>query len=151
MTGDTAIRVHGTAIALGASAALIRGASGSGKSDLALRCIGMPAGPLAASAARLVADDQVLISPAAGGLIVSPPPTIAGRLEVRGLGIVEVQHVSRARLALIVDLVAPNQVQRMPEDRRVTLAGVDIPAIELAPFEASAAIKLLLCLARQGG
>jgi HPr kinase/phosphorylase len=138
--------VHGTAVAWGGVAALIRGASGSGKSDLALRCLGLPAGPLTGEVARLVADDQVVVTRDGTGLLVSAPPTIAGRLEVRGVGIIEVGDVKPARLALVVDLVPPAAVSRLPERRWCSLEGVEVPMVVLTPFEASAALKVLLCL-----
>jgi len=80
--------------------------------------------------------------------MVSPPPTIAGRLEVRGLGIVEVAHVGAARLALVVDLVEPAAVERLPQAQHCLIDEVRIPVLRLAPFEASAPLKLLLCLWR---
>jgi HPr kinase/phosphorylase len=142
------LHVHGTALALGTAAALIRGASGSGKSDLALRCLAVPFGTLIGEAARLVADDQVIITPTGMDLVVSAPDTIRGKLEVRGVGIIEVAAVASARLALVVDLVTPEQVERMPEEHHVWLAGVQVPCLTLAPFEASAPVKLLLRLQR---
>ena len=148
MTTATPRLVHATAIALGPAAALIRGASGSGKSDLALRCIGMAAGGVAGETAILVSDDQVVLSRDASGIVVSPPPAIAGRLEVRGLGIVEVAYVDRARLALVVDLVAPDVVERLPPELHCLIDDVRVPVLQLTPFEASAPLKLLLCLRR---
>jgi hypothetical protein len=67
---------------------------------------------------------------------------------VSGLGIVQVPHREAARLALAVDLVLPQEVPRMPPDPfdRITLAGVTIPVVKLAPFELSAALKLRLAL-----
>jgi len=127
---------------------MIRGDSGSGKSDLALRCIGMAAGGIAGEPAFLVSDDQVVLRRDASGIMVSPPPTIAGRLEVRGVGIVEVEHVGAARLALVVDLVEPAAVERLPQERHCLIDDVRIPVLRLAPFEASAPLKLLLCLRR---
>jgi HPr kinase/phosphorylase len=139
---------HGTAVALGDSAVLIRGPSGSGKSDLALRCIGQAPGGIIRSIARLVADDQVVLTQQGSDLIVSAPATLAGRLEVRGVGIVEVPVQPTARLVLIVDLVAPDRIERMPEVATGSIAGVVLPRLLLTPFEATAALKLLLCLQR---
>ena len=96
--------VHGTCVAFGAHAALLRGSSGSGKSDLALRFLALPAD--GGMAPRLVADDQVVVEAQAGGLVVSAPDTLAGKLEVRGLGIMTLPHVTQAKLVLIVDFVA---------------------------------------------
>ncbi len=142
----TARLIHGTAIAVGASAVLIRGPSGAGKSDLALRCLGLSPGPFVADRVLLVADDQVIVSPAGSGLRLSAPSQIKGKLEVRGLGIVEVETVEEAWLALVVDLAAADQIDRLPEDATCTIEGVQLPRLLLCPFEASAPLKLLLCL-----
>lgn len=141
--------VHGTCVALGDRAVLLRGASGSGKSDLALRFLALPAE--GAHRPILVADDQVFLEVRdAGDVIVSAPETIAGNMEVRGLGIVEMPSIAAARLVLVCDLVAADQVPRLPPDpwERTALAGVDIPLLKLSPFEASAPVKLKMALLR---
>jgi HPr kinase/phosphorylase len=139
--------VHGTCVALGTKAALLRGRSGAGKSDLALRFIALPAEP--GLEPRLVADDQVVVE-ARGprDLIASPPATLAGKLEVRGLGILEISHLNQARLVLVVDLVPPEDVPRMPPEpsENTVIAGVAVPLLRLAPFEPSSALKLKLAL-----
>jgi serine kinase of HPr protein (carbohydrate metabolism regulator) len=134
-------------VALGPHAALIRGPSGSGKSDLALRFLALAGEP--GLEQLLVADDQVWIERQKdGSLAASAPPTLAGKIEVRGLGIVEVPHREAARIALAVDLVLPQEVPRMPPNPldRITLAGVTLPVVRLTPFELSAALKLRLAL-----
>ena len=139
--------IHGTCVALGPHAALIRGPSGSGKSDLALRFLALSAEP--GLDPLLVADDQVWIERQSDGSLVAwAPPTLAGKIEVRGLGIVQVPHREAARLALAVDLVLPQDVSRMPPDPpdRITLAGATLPVVKLAPFEPSATLKLRLAL-----
>jgi HPr kinase/phosphorylase len=140
------IHVHGTAIALGDRAALIRGQSGSGKSDLALRCLGVAPGGLIDIVARLIADDQVVVTRIDEQILVSAPPATCGQFEVRGLGIVVVPITAVARLALVVDLVAPESVERMPEAQHCLIDGVALPCLRLTPFEAASALKLLLCL-----
>jgi serine kinase of HPr protein (carbohydrate metabolism regulator) len=141
------VLVHGTCVALGRRAALLRGGSGAGKSDLALRFLSLPTE--AGLALSLVADDQVEIE--ANGeqaLIASAPATLAGKLEVRGLGIVTVPHLAEASLVLAVDLVEPGNVPRMPPEtaETVSIAGVALPLLRLAPFEASAPLKLKMAL-----
>ncbi|WP_072396518.1 HPr kinase/phosphatase C-terminal domain-containing protein [Hyphomicrobium sp. CS1GBMeth3] len=139
--------VHATALALGDKAVLIRGPSGSGKSDLTLRCIALP--PLAHSPLRaeLVADDQVQCVRREDGLVVSPPATLAGKIEVRGLGILTLTYRPSARLALVVDLVASEAVERYPlESLTAEYLGIVLPVVRLAPFEASAPVKLILAL-----
>jgi HPr kinase/phosphorylase len=138
--------VHGTCVAFGAHAALLRGSSGSGKSDLALRFLALPADENAAP--RLVADDRVIVEAQAGTLVVSTPDTLAGKLEVRGLGIMTLPHLEQAKLVLVVDLVASDEVPRMPPEPlpRITLLGVSVPNLQLAPFEDSAPLKLRMAL-----
>lgn len=138
--------VHGTCVALGPHAALLRGKSGSGKSDLGLRFLALPESE--DGAARLVADDQVCLGPRGGGLMASPPAKLAGLIEVRGLGILSAQFVSSARLVVVCDLVPAQEVPRMPPDPwdRITLADTALPVLKLAPFEASAPLKLRLAI-----
>jgi HPr kinase/phosphorylase len=153
--------VYGTCVALGGRAAILQGPSGSGKSDLALRFLTMPVnlevfsgtGDEAAGRPMLVSDDQVIVRSAGGRLLVRPPGAIAGKLEVRGLGVIDAAYRAEAELALIVALTAPENVPRIPAKARpvVMLLGTPTPLIKLAPFDASAPIKLRLALSRLGG
>ncbi|HUC46507.1 MAG TPA: aldolase, partial [Hyphomicrobiaceae bacterium] len=102
---DATELVHGTCVALGRTAALLRGPSGAGKSDLALRFLFLARrGPAALEPPVLVADDQVWLVCNGERILVRPPETIRGRMEVRGIGIVEVKSLAEADLALVVDL-----------------------------------------------
>jgi serine kinase of HPr protein (carbohydrate metabolism regulator) len=140
--------VHATCVAFrsrGRSwrAVLLRGASGAGKSDLALRLI--------EAGARLVADDQTELVRRGNSVVASAPARIAGLIEARGVGILKLardQVVARAPVALLVDLAPPERIERLPESARARLLGVDLPALTLAPFEASAPAKLRLALTR---
>jgi HPr kinase/phosphorylase len=131
-------RVHGTAIALDGGGVLIRGPSGSGKSDLALRLID--------AGALLVADDQTELWPTERAILLRAPPTIVGRLEVRGVGIVQVPSLAEAPLRLVLDLVSPEHVERLPEASSCELLGRSVPRLTLAAFEASAVAKVRLAL-----
>jgi HPr kinase/phosphorylase len=144
--------VHGTCVTFSRTAVLIRGPSGSGKSDLALRFLFLSRrGPAAVEAPLLVSDDQVMLERIDGKVIARAPETIRGKLEVRGVGIVEVKYAPDAEVFALVDLVAPGEVERMPEPARETLLGVPLPVFKLAPFEASAPIKLaaIITMARK--
>ena len=132
------LRVHGTSIALGRDGVLLRGPSGSGKSDLALRLID--------AGATLIADDQTELRRRNGRLEMRAPATLEGLLEVRGLGIVRVPCVQDVPLRLVIDLVRPGTVGRLPEPRFVEFDGLSFPLLELAPFEVSAAAKLRVAL-----
>ena len=141
--------VHGTCVALGRRAALLRGPSGAGKSELALRFIALSGnGP---SAPLLVADDQVFVEAREVGVPHAwAPETIAGKIEVRGIGIVDVPFVNEARLVLVCDLVERADMPRMaPEPlERTVIAGVPVPLMRLNAFEPSAPLKLKIALLR---
>lgn len=146
------ITVHATCVTFSRSAALIRGPSGVGKSDLALRFLFLSRrGPAAVEAPMLVADDQVILARSGTTLLAQAPEAIRGKIEVRGVGIVQVKHVLEAEVVALVDLVAPQEVERMPEPPREQVLGVSIPVFKLTPFEASAPIKLaaLISLSRK--
>ena len=142
--------VYGTCVALGRTAALLRGPSGSGKSDLGLRFLFLARrGPAALEPPILVADDQVYLTRKGSRLAAGAPETIRGKIEVRGIGIVEVKSAEDAELALVVDLVPAGDIERLPEgEATVRLLGRDIPLLRLSPWEASAPIKLAIALAR---
>ena len=98
--------------------------------------------------AELVADDQVELTRTYDGIDVSAPPAIAGKLEVRGLGVLEMPYRASARLALVIDLVPPDEVPRYPLEEVTTIfLGRAVPTLRLAPFEASSPAKLALALA----
>lgn len=96
--------------------------------------------------ARLVSDDQTALTVEAGRLIARPPEAIAGRIEVRGLGILNWPYEEQAEVTLAVNLVAPSAVERLPEPATREWLGISVPLMRLAPFEASAPLKLLLAL-----
>jgi HPr kinase/phosphorylase len=130
--------VHATAVAIDGRAVLLRGPPGCGKSDLALRLID--------GGAPLIADDQARLFRREGHILVRAPATIAGLIEVRGVGILRLDPLDEVRLALVVDLVPAGQIERLPEPRFETILGLAIPLLALAPFEASAAAKLRFAL-----
>jgi len=126
---------HATCVAVEGSGILLRGPSGSGKSDLALRLI--------ERGGRLVADDQVLLSADGNGVWASPPAELAGRMEVRGVGIVAITHLPKCRVHLVCDLAAADRVPRLPPvEREELLPGCFVSRLTLFPFEASAPAKL---------
>ena len=135
--------LHATAVAIDDGAVLLRGPPGCGKSDLALRLID--------GGARLIADDQALLLRRDAHILVRAPATISGLIEVRGVGILQLDPLDEVPLALLVELVPAAEVERLPELRCEAVLGLAIPLMALAPFEASAAAKLRLALrAREG-
>ena len=132
------VQVHGTCVDIAGTGVLLRGPSGSGKSDLALRLID--------GGATLIADDRAQVAVRDGVLVVSVPAEIAGLIEVRGLGIRPVAKGLETALGLVADLVAPETVERMPEPDFWECQGISVPLIRIAPFEASAAAKVRLAV-----
>lgn len=128
----TAQPVHATCIALDGRAILLAGRSGSGKSDLGLRLIDR--------GWALVADDYVDLVETGGRLIASPPASIAGRIEVRGVGLVAMPCVAGACVSLMFLLGEP--MERLPEPGVWRHGGVSIPSLPINAFEASAPIKV---------
>ncbi len=129
-------RLHATTVAIDGLAVMIEGASGSGKSDLALRLIDR--------GAVLVSDDQTLVVRSGKVLVARAPATIAGRIEVRGIGILAMPHVEDVPVGLLVRV--DGAVERMPERRARRIAGIDVRQFAVDPFHASAPIKIELAL-----
>lgn len=133
--------LHASTVAIGGMAVLIEGRSGSGKSDLALRLIDR--------GAQLVSDDYTLVVRQGTGLIARAPGTIIGKMEVRGIGIVDLPYTTDVPVALIVQLDA--EVLRLPDRRTRKVAGVLLRQIAVEAFHASAAIKVELALRQENG
>lgn len=133
MTELSSETIHASCVAIDGAAVLIEGKSGDGKSDLALRLIDR--------GAVLVSDDYTTVVRRQGKLHATAPANLAGKMEVRGIGIVELPHVADVPVALLVTIVpAP---ARMPADGRTRrLAGVDLREIALPALEPSAPIKV---------
>lgn len=132
-------RAHGTCVAIDGEGVLLRGRPGSGKSDLALRLID--------AGARLVADDQTELTRCGDEIVARAPASIAGRIEIRGVGILPCPSIAAAMLRLVVDLVPAGEVERLPEAQTCVYHERAIPLLALAPFEASTPAKIRLALA----
>jgi serine kinase of HPr protein (carbohydrate metabolism regulator) len=125
---------------------LILGESGSGKSDLALRLI--------ACGAQLVADDRTELFMANGALMGRAPVSLAGLMEVRGLGIVALPFAAQAHVVLAVTLVETGQMPRLPQHEFYRMPpelalpdSAHPPLIRLSAREASATAKICLAAA----
>jgi serine kinase of HPr protein (carbohydrate metabolism regulator) len=129
--------IHASCVAIDGRGVLIRGASGAGKSDLALRLIDR--------GAVLVADDYVLLNQGQGALIASPPATIKAKMEVRGLGIITLPYCTGIPIHLCVDLV--EEEERHPQNEEtVEIRGQRVRRIHIAPHHLSSPIKVELAL-----
>ncbi|MEC9454529.1 MAG: HPr kinase/phosphatase C-terminal domain-containing protein [Pseudomonadota bacterium] len=135
-------RIHGTCVAIDGAGVLLRGPSGGGKSDLALRLID--------GGASLVGDDQLELSRVAGQVMARAPSPLQGQLEIRGIGIVAVETVGQAPLALVVDLIPADQVIRYPDPAACHYLGLDVPLLALAAFEASTPAKITFAVRNLG-
>ena len=133
--------LHASTVATGGRAVLLTGASGSGKSDLALRLLDR--------GFTLVSDDQTIVRRDGDRLIGSAPPTIAGKLEVRGIGIVDVERLDDVPIALMVELTS--EIERLPDDGgERPILGVNLPLVTIDATTASAPSKVALALDRLG-
>jgi len=148
------INVHGTCVALSCAGhtagVLFQGASGSGKSSLALRLIdqsGFGAGSAAPIQGRLVSDDQVLLEAVDGALTATAPHAINGLLEVRGIGIIKVQTmISPVRVDLAIAHAITPDIDRVPELQVIELAGQTLPLHKI-DFSSPSAAAQVRCLA----
>lgn len=135
----THVTQHGTAVllrppGLDPSAVLLRGLSGAGKSDLALR--------LAEAGGALICDDQVLLERRANRIFAQPVEVIRGLLEVRGVGLLRVPVADSGCLRLIIDLVRREDVPRLPDMETVDVLGVTVPRFRLHAFDESTVLKV---------
>jgi serine kinase of HPr protein (carbohydrate metabolism regulator) len=133
--------IHASTVAIDGRAVLITGPSGSGKSDLALRLLDR--------GFTLVSDDQTVVRRSDDRLIASAPAQIAGKLEVRGLGIVEIEAQDDVPVALVVELTSA--IERIPDDNRErSILGIRVPIVSIDAMTASAPSKVALALDRMG-
>lgn len=132
---SSSIRLHASCVVLENRAVLIGGPSGVGKSDVALRLID--------GGARLVSDDQTEVRLDGDKLIASPPPTIAGLIEIRHAGIYRLPFCTEAEVALYVDLVAPEtSLERYPEPDPFFVLDHPLPKLRLRACESSTPAKI---------
>jgi len=128
------VTVTASAIVYRGAGILIRGAPGTGKSTLALRLI--------EDGGRLLGDDRVHLSARNGRIIAGGHGAIAGTIELHGRGLVARPFERSAILRLVVDLVAPDRIERLPEPSALTttLLGIALPCQPIATMSTSAAM-----------
>lgn len=132
--------VHASCVAIRGRAVLLAGQPGAGKSDLALRLVDR--------GAVLVSDDYTELRRSGERLLARAPATIAGKIEIRGVGVIELAAAADVPVCLHVDLDRPPD--RLPEPESIALVGRDIPSVALAALEPSAPLKLEQALVRFG-
>lgn len=137
MTNLSSETLHATCVVIGDQSVLICGSSGAGKSDLALRLIDR--------GAILVSDDYTIVQNQSGIPFASAPAQIHGKIEVYGIGIIDIDTKQNVPVTLIVTVDEP--VMRMPdgvETRKI--AGIALPIMSVSPYEASAPIKVEIAM-----
>ena len=132
------LTLHATTVAIGGWGVIITGRSGAGKSDLALRLIDR--------GAELVSDDYTVLTASDGVLTAAAPATIAGRMEVRGIGIVDWPY--RIVAPGVMTVALGDEDERMPDPQMIEIAGVTLPQVVIDPRWPSAPIKVEWALAR---
>ena len=136
-------QLHATCISVNNRGILIKGPSGSGKSDLALRLIN--------DGGHLIADDRVIIKQQNTLLLASPPNSLSGLIEVRGIGIVKLHFQKSCAISLVISLVTPEKLSRLPKKQHIKIFGIKLPMIHLAAFETSTVTKVHLALSIENG
>ena len=121
--------LHSSCVVVRTSGVLILGPSGSGKSSLALRLIGL--------GGTLISDDRTVLTHRNKHIIATCPKPIQGRIEARGVGIIKLIPKNCAKISLVVDMGSEG-IGRLPKNEKYNLFGVDIPLIRSAPLDAFA-------------
>jgi len=132
--------MHATALKLGGFGAILRGAPGAGKSDLALR--------LMDRGHTLIGDDQIQLTRKGESVMIAPVEQLAGLLEVRGLGILRVPNIAKdVLLACVIDLHDHRDIDRLPPaDEQITVLTVPIRRFHVDPFDASAPLRVEMAM-----
>ncbi|WP_259781699.1 HPr kinase/phosphorylase [Aestuariispira ectoiniformans] len=131
-------QMHATTVAIDGRGILLLGPSGSGKSDLALRLID--------DGARLVADDRTVLVAEDGEVIASPPVNIAGKMELRGFGVVPMPFEKSAPVVLVVKLAPREEIPRLPDPMTIEVQGKVLPMVMLDAQDASAVARVNVIL-----
>ncbi|MCV6584191.1 MAG: HPr kinase/phosphatase C-terminal domain-containing protein [Marinibacterium sp.] len=129
---------HATAVAVAGRALLITGASGAGKSSLALRLMGL--------GAVLVSDDRVILHRDGDRILAHAPDAIRGLIEARGLGLLRAAICETAQIVALVDLDR-TETERLPSPRTTEILGIAMPLLqksEMTDFPA-ALVQYLKC------
>jgi hypothetical protein len=158
MTLSPRVNIHATSVVLREamtpfgggpdSAVLLLGASGAGKSDVALRLIAM--------GARLLSDDRTELFVENGRLMAQSPPSLHGQIEIRGVGIVRLEAAEPTLVTLAVVLDAEGRIERLPAPLAYRPPAplqplLPPPVLTLKPFDASTPAKIAAAAAALAG
>lgn len=135
--------VHADCVLLGTRAVLIRGNAGSGKSSLSDTLI--EAARLRGHLGLLVADDYVHLTNAGGRLLGRVPETIRGKMEIRGVGLVEADYMPVAHITLVVDLEPLERLDRLPDAPllQTCLEDVQVASLHCPANDTSTSLRLI--------
>ena len=138
--------IHATLVQLFGFGVLLRGPSNSGKSSIALRLL--DEAEQSRTQCHLIADDQVILVSETDHLVGKAPDNLFGKIEMRGVGIIEVEARHECMIDLVIDLVPHQSLERMPDEKLdfVTISGVEIRRISIAERnpDASVIIRTIL-------
>lgn len=126
--------IHACCVSIDDIGVLIRGPSGAGKSDLTLRLID--------EGAQFVADDYCDVAKTGDVLVARPPEPIAGKLEVRGYGIIGLPNLKSATISLVVELTDEDNIERLPEEQTCLIEGIAVARAWIDPKSPSAAARV---------
>lgn len=132
---------HACALQINTTGILIKGISGSGKTSLMLGLL--ERAKQNKIAAHIIADDQVILKSCDTILHASVPQTIKGLVEIRGYGIAKYPNKENTKLALVIQLVDDERVQRMPEQKSILLENVNLPLVEVPMRHESQAVRIV--------
>ncbi len=136
---DDILTFGATCVSVDGAGVFLLGSSGTGKSDMALRLINR--------GALLVADDRVQLARREGKILANPPPSIAGLLEIRELGIFRFPYAKDVAVSLVIRLEARGNAERLPYPEFYECMEINIPQITIYPFDVSAAVKVEMAVA----
>ncbi len=130
--------IHGSAFAYQGFGCLLRGPSGSGKTRLVADAMGL--------GAKLIADDQVVLSPLMGLVSAAPAQGLLGVMELRGMGLIKLPDTpTKHVIHVVIDLTAPAD-QRLAEKKTTQLLDIAVTHFEMPPVPYTSAQSLLLYL-----
>ena len=132
---------HCTCVKINHTGIMIEGPSGSGKTSLALGLI--EAAQRNHLEYALICDDQALLEVCDGDLIAHCPPALAGKIELFGHGIAEMNHVQKHQISLVCNQTSQNEITRMPEPVTCTRSGIELPLIKTPIRHESMGVRIV--------